>query len=330
MHLQVSEIPGLVWAYHFPGDGTGARQLHDEQLPDALISQGFVWLHFGLADTRLPAFLESLNLLPESVYLALVTRDMHPSATVEDGWLFGTLSGFQREFDHKSRELDFLHFAVSDRIIITTRLHPLANVELTKNAAVHNPRKFDSPIDVFEYLVREFQRSLFELVAAVTEDLNDIEDGVRNAAPERQKKELQPLRRSIVRLYRHLRTLLTAMRHVAAADEDDMPEEFETAISRINSRLEAGTLEVEALRERARLLYEDINSEIQDETNRHIYILSVITALIMPPTLVTGFFGMNTSGLPFEHGAAGTVMAGAAMLVSVLLAWWAVKKGGLL
>ena len=35
------------------------------------------------------------------------------------------------------------------------------------------------------------------------------------------------------------------------------------------------------------------------KTNRHLYILSIMTAFLLPPTLVTGFFGMNTGGLPF-------------------------------
>jgi len=39
-------------------------------------------------------------------------------------------------------------------------------------------------------------------------------------------------------------------------------------------------------------------------TNRNLYFLSILTALLMPATLVTGFFGMNTGGLPFAHGAA--------------------------
>ncbi|WP_415012677.1 CorA family divalent cation transporter [Amaricoccus sp.] len=34
-----------------------------------------------------------------------------------------------------------------------------------------------------------------------------------------------------------------------------------------------------------------------------------MTALMLPGTLVVGFFGMNTSGMPFETPAWGTVAA---------------------
>jgi zinc transporter len=45
---------------------------------------------------------------------------------------------------------------------------------------------------------------------------------------------------------------------------------------------------------------------------------------------VTGFFGMNTAGMPFEHDGTGTVWAIAAILASISLAWWLLRRGGIL
>ncbi len=62
------------------------------------------------------------------------------------------------------------------------------------------------------------------------------------------------------------------------------------------------TQDVYALADRARLLHEELDSKQSAETNRHLYILSLMTALLLPPSLVTGFFGMNTTALPFAEG----------------------------
>ena len=56
------------------------------------------------------------------------------------------------------------------------------------------------------------------------------------------------------------------------------------------------------LYERAKLLQEEIASRVAEDTNRNLYVLSVLTAVLMPMTLVTGIFGMNTGGLPFATG----------------------------
>lgn len=43
--------------------------------------------------------------------------------------------------------------------------------------------------------------------------------------------------------------------------------------------------------------------------NRSLYILSIISALMLPATFVTGLFGMNTGGLPWAGAAHGTLIA---------------------
>ena len=55
-----------------------------------------------------------------------------------------------------------------------------------------------------------------------------------------------------------------------------------------------------------------------------------MTALLLPPTLVTGFFGMNTSSLPFSGGGGGTEYAVALIIASMLLAWWLLKRVNIL
>jgi zinc transporter len=178
--------------------------------------------------------------------------------------------------------------------------------------------------------VAEFQRTLIALVMELTEELNLIEDFVYDNAPRDERRRLAPVRRTVVRLHRHLRTVLTLMRRAAAADEDDMPVGFDDAAARLIGRLEAVDHDVYALQERARLLHEEIDSKLSSETNRHLYILSLMTAFLLPPSLVTGFFGMNTSSLPFAEGIHGTAFAFGAIVLSVAAAWWLLRRVGIL
>jgi zinc transporter len=109
-----------------------------------------------------------------------------------------------------------------------------------------------------------------------------------------------------------------------------MPVGFDDAAARLIGRLEAVDHDVYALQERARLLHEEIDSKLSSETNRHLYILSLMTAFLLPPSLVTGFFGMNTSSLPFAEGIHGTAFAFGAIVLSVAAAWWLLRRVGIL
>jgi zinc transporter len=328
--LLTPAIPGLVWAYRFYASTRSCERLPLEAtVEETEVDDGFLWLHLNLADTRVPAFLESLPDLTPSALAALTTRDTHAAIILDDQLVYGTLIDFQKEFDNETRDIGWLHFFVSGKIIITTRLQPLRSVDRLRAAMEKNAARYKRPIDVFETLVAEFQRTMISLVMELTEELNLIEDFVYDNAPRDERRRLAPVRRTVVRLHRHLRTVLTLMRRAGAADEEDMPHGFDDAASRLIGRLESVDHDVYALQERARLLHEEIDSKLSSETNRHLYILSIMTAFLLPPSLVTGFFGMNTEGLPFAHMEHGTAIAFGIMGLSVFAAWWLLKRTGI-
>ncbi|NRF10612.1 transporter [Agrobacterium pusense] len=331
MDLITPTIPGLVWAYQFqPGKAPCRRLAPDAGFDEMAGRDGFFWLHLNLADQRVAGFLETVEGLDPAARASLTTHETHPSIVVDEKSLYGTLVDFQREFDKETRDFGWLHFAVSDRFIITTRLQPLHSVDRLKAAVDKNSNRYLTPSHVFEGLVAEFQRSLINLVMETTEELNAIEDLVYDSETRDERRRLAPLRRTVVRLHRHLRTVLTLMRRASAADDNEMPDGFEDVASRLMGRLEAVDHDVYALQERARLLHEEIDSKLSSETNRHLYILSLMTAFLLPPSLVTGFFGMNTDELPFTVGTGGTMAASIFIVISVVLAWFVLKRARIL
>jgi zinc transporter len=331
MDIPHPAIPGLVWAYRFHhAAGPCVRLSPDVQLTELQLEDGFFWLHLNLADARVAGFLEAMPDLDESVKASLTTHETHPSIVVDDGAIYGTLVDFQREFDQETRDIGWLHFALTERYIITSRLQPLRSVDRLRAAIDKNPKRFSTPSHIFEGMVAELQRSLITLVMETTEELNAIEDIVYDSTPRDERRRLAPVRRTVVRLHRHLRTVLTLMRRVSAADEEDMPAGFEDVAARLTGRLEAVDHDIYALQERARLLHEEVDSKLSSETNRHLYILSLMTAFLLPPTLVTGFFGMNTGALPFTDGTSGTIYAASFIVASILFAWFILKRVGIL
>jgi magnesium transporter len=77
-------------------------------------------------------------------------------------------------------------------------------------------------------------------------------------------------------------------------------------------------------------LHSFYNVKSNDKMNRMIYVLTIISAIFLPLNLLVGFFGMNTSGLPFTSGNVGTYYAITLMfsllIVATLLAYKWRKK----
>ena len=53
-------------------------------------------------------------------------------------------------------------------------------------------------------------------------------------------------------------------------------------------------------------LYDFYRAKVDEKMNKNMYYLTIISGVFLPLTLITGFFGMNTGGLPFVDDANGT------------------------
>lgn len=129
-----------------------------------------------------------------------------------------------------------------------------------------------------------------------------------------------------MRLHRHFAPEHRALQRLCGRS----PAWFrDTDIGRLQDTTEAlGEIvgDLDAIQERAKLLQEELAGRALEETNRNMVILSVVTAVFMPVTLITGIFGMNVAGLPgLEDGSAFwwvmLGMAGVALMALLLLHW---------
>lgn len=70
-------------------------------------------------------------------------------------------------------------------------------------------------------------------------------------------------------------------------------------------------------------LYNFYNARANDKMNKMIYILTIISAIFLPLNLLVGFFGMNTSGLPFTtpetNGTLSVVLLMASLSILTLI-----------
>ncbi len=78
-------------------------------------------------------------------------------------------------------------------------------------------------------------------------------------------------------------------------------------------------------------IYTFIQSIKNDKINQNIYILTMISAVMLPLNLITGFFGMNTQGLPFNETKNATIivvsiMLGVILCCVIFLFWYTNKK----
>ena len=77
-------------------------------------------------------------------------------------------------------------------------------------------------------------------------------------------------------------------------------------------------------------LYEFFKAKQDEKINNIMFILTILSAIFLPPTLITGFFGMNTGGLPLVDDPNGTLKALALIVVFevpfIIFIWKLMRK----
>jgi zinc transporter len=111
---------------------------------------------------------------------------------------------------------------------------------------------------------------------------------------------------------------------------NDLKPALQLRAGTLAQRLDGLDHTVVEMRERSRLLQEELHLKIEEQGNHNIRVLSVLTALLMPPTLVTGIFGMNTKGLPLTDVETGFLWAALLMALSSAAAYLVMKRIGLI
>ena len=70
-------------------------------------------------------------------------------------------------------------------------------------------------------------------------------------------------------------------------------------------------------------LYNFYRAKMDEKMNKIVFVLTIISAIFLPLTLITGFFGMNTSDLPFTQGDHGTLKVTLlALIFEIPFVWW--------
>ena len=325
-------LPGLLWAMRFDEGGRGHLVGHAEGLSaPGTFGEGFTWLHFNLNDARLAGLVAEGRLGPRRLTTTAFASDPHQRLMVEDGHIGGVVADLVREAGEPAK-VDAggrLHFVMGPRLLASGRRHPVVGPDLARDAASEG-QCILAPVQLLEIIVGQVVTAMAETGGRLADELDEIEDHILDERVRGERRRLGPIRRDAVRLHRQLLGLRAVFHRLeTAASDEQIPAVAVAAAIRIAQRLDALDRDMVMLADRSRLMQEELASYLAQASNRQLYTLSVLTALFLPPTLVTGLFGMNTRGLPLAENESGSSVAIAVAVASALAAFALIRGLGI-
>jgi zinc transporter len=177
------------------------------------------------------------------------------------------------------------------------RSHALHSTDRLRQAAREGLRA-RSGLELFTHVLR-FQADAVETMRrAMSAQVERAEDellGERWLAP---REALLRVRRSCAHLGRHFEPQRHALRRLLGSDSALLAPSDRESLAEIAEDIAREVEEAAGLYERAKLIQEELADRLAESTNRILFVLTMISGVFMPMTLVTGIWGMNVAGLP--------------------------------
>lgn len=183
-----------------------------------------------------------------------------------------------------------------------------------------------SPCAVLAQINRRLTQRMAPIMADLTESLDDLVEGVVAERQDIDTSDLVPLRSRAIVLHRYLAPLAIEMAELASAREDWIDGDSAAVNRDTTDRLLRIAEDLVALQAKASLARDELVSQASERLNRRVYTLTVLAALCLPLSVLTGLLGMNVGGVPLTETPNGFIITCCLLLVILVVCWFVLRR----
>ncbi|MEZ5560849.1 MAG: zinc transporter ZntB [Pseudomonadales bacterium] len=307
----------FVCGYVLDGRG-GARPVELPLADDGNDAGAQQWLHIDYSFADAEDWLAARG-LPDHVIESLVRSDTRPRALAEPGGLLVILRGVNTNPGAVPEDMVSIRIWIEPARIITVRQRRLLSVTDIRERLEQGR----GPASAEELLTALIER-LADRIADVVEDIEDRVSGYEAEAEGRFGPELRPqlslTRRQAAGIRRYLAPQREALENLQRYAKDRLADTAVFSIREQSDRITRYVEDLDLARERSLVVQEELMNRIAQEQNERMYVLSIVAAIFLPITFITGIFGMNVAGVPgVEYGPAFWLVAVSMLVISGII-----------
>ncbi len=180
---------------------------------------------------------------------------------------------------------------------------------------------------IYDFLEETIHNDL-PLLEAIEEELSTMEDMIMKGDINEYPMTLNDIRSDLLDMHKHYEHLIDVARELEENENQFFHEENLRYFRLFSERVERLQDTVSQLRDYLSQLRDLIAGELSIRQNKIMTLLTVITAIFMPLTLIVGWYGMNFVNMPELYSPWGypAVIVISILIVVISLIWFKKKK----
>ncbi len=293
----VSDAHGLIFGRLLDGNG-GARPIDWDGACAWQAKPGeTLWVHLDRTEPEIEDWLTNGLRISKPTVEVLISNDTRPRAFCENDTLVTILRGINFNPGAEPEDMIAIQIWADANRVITLRRRKLQtplDVQATLDAGKGPQNSGDLLTELIEQLVAKMNRS----IVSMNDRIDELEAMGDDVDSETLLDEIAAIRRQCLALKRYMSPQHEALQQISRSPppwlSDTNIRDIQETIERLRRYLD----DLDVSKESALVLQDDLNNRVANQSNKTMYMLSIVAAIFLPLGFITGLLGINVGGMP--------------------------------
>ena len=284
-------------AYGFDGKG-GGTPLEGDAISQQIKDDALAWVHLDASHPDSKNWLEKeIAYLDPFIIEALLAEETRPRMTQIDDGVLLILRGVNLNENADPEDMVSIRLWVDKHRIISVRRRKLKAVWDIEEKLKAGKGPKDSGQFISMLASRLFER-MEPVLTALDETTDDIEEKVLESADIALREDIVHVRKQAIMFRRYMAPQRDAIGQLRMADIEWLNDTHKRHLQEAYNHVTRYVEDLDAIRERAQIVKDELANILADKLNKNMYVLSVIAAIFLPLGFLTGLLGINVGGMP--------------------------------
>ena len=292
----------ILLAYDFDGNG-GGTALSGDAISREIKNDNLAWVHLDSNHPDTKKWLDKeISYLDPFVVDALIAEETRPRvAEIGEGALI-ILRGVNLNENADPEDMVSIRMWIDCHRIVSVQRRQLKAVldieeRIKTNKGPKNAGQF------INMLVTRISERMSPVLTELDDATDDVEEKILENPDAAFREKIIDIRKQAIVLRRYIapqkdaigQMRLSDLPWLDAANKRHLQESYDLVMRYVE--------DLDAIRERAQIVKDELANIIADRLNRNLYVLSVIAAIFLPLGFLTGLLGINVGGIPGSNNA---------------------------
>ena len=293
----------LICAYELNGEGAGLP-LDAASVPDNIKSDQLTWVHLEGKHPNCRTWIsQELDYLDPLIVDALLAEETRPRMLEFDQGVLLILRGVNLNENAQPEDMVSIRLWIDRHCIISVRKRPLKAVRDLRDRLDIQQGPKNTGDFICSLASRLFER-MEPVFSELDETLDNLEEIVMEAPDANERHAITAIRKKAILFRRYIAPQRDAIMLLRTSDTPWLDQGQRRRLQESLDRVTRYVEDLDAIRERAQIVKDELANALSDKMNKNLYLLSVIAAIFLPLGFLTGLLGINVAGIPGTENSA--------------------------